>query len=265
MDNRSKEVDLSGIDEPIIENETQFEENSQESNSEYSDSMESNFDNNEINPADFPTNNKRTVSEEEIDYKDKFVESTREASALYFKNQKLNQTIEEASKISEPTEQELIDYAKSLDADYEELDSFSQNIIKRTYISEKRFEKIQNVASESKQIDEWANKVDSFIEDAVDNSKYPTLSTLGTDFKKFAMKESRRGVDLNDLVASFLFSAERNIKQTPRKSVLLSGGNSQAAPIKQAGLNEGQIAMIRQNDPKEYRRLIKSGQINIEI
>jgi hypothetical protein len=81
------------------------------------------------------------------------------------------------------------------------------------------------------------------------------------------MKESRRGVDLDDLVASFLFSAERSLKQgTPqKKSVLLSGGNSQAAPIKSAGINDTQAAFIRENDPKEYRRLIKSGQINIDL
>ena len=44
-----------------------------------------------------------------------------------------------------------------------------------------------------------------------------------------------------------------------------TGGNSQAAPQKAAGLTDAQVAMIRESDPKEYRRLIKSGQINIEI
>lgn len=263
MDNRNKTVDLSGIDEPIIENETQFEENQEADSSNYSEDMESNFDDNQIDSPNIKGNNQGL--EDQVDYKDKFVESTREASALYFKNQKLNQTIEEAASIPEPTEAELIAYAKTMDAEYDELDSFSQNVIKRTYISEKRFERIQSVASESKKIDEWSNKVDTFIEDAVDNSKYPSLNTLGADFKKFAMKETRRGVDLDDLVASFLFSAERSMKQTPRKSVLLSGGNSQAAPQKAAGLTDAQVAMIRENDPKEYRRLIKTGQINIEI
>jgi len=264
MDNRFREeVDLSSLDEPIVEYETQFEENTEENSTDYSEDMESNFDDSQTDNSDFPRNNQRPT--QEVDYKEKFTESTREASALYFKNQKLNQTIEEASKIAEPTQEELTAYAKSIGADYDDLDEFSQNMVKRTYINEKRFEKIQNVASESKKVDEWANNVDSFIEDAVDNSKYPSLATLGADFKKFAMKESRRGVDLDDLVASFLFSAERNLKQTPRKSVLLSGGNSQAVPQRQAGLSEQQVAMIRENDPKEYRRLIKSGQINIEI
>lgn len=263
MDNRNKEFDLSGIDEPIVENEPQFEENNQEYSEENSEDLESNFDNNQANITNIPSNNQRP--EEEIDYKDKFVESTREASALYFKNQKLNQVIEEAANIAEPTLDEMRDYAKLKKADYDDLDEFSQNVLMTNYINEKRFEKILNVAQESKQIDAWATKVDSFIEDAVDNSKYPSLNSLGADFKKFAMKESRRGVDLDDLVASFLFSAERSIKQAPKKSVLLSGGNSTAAPIKSAGINDKQAAFIRENDPKEYRRLIKSGQINIEI
>ena len=106
------------------------------------------FDDNQIDSSNLPRNNQRPS--EEVDYKDKFVESTREASALYFKNQKLNQTIEEAAQIAEPTQEELTAYAKSIGADYEDLDEFSQNMVKRTYINEKRFEKIQNVASESK-------------------------------------------------------------------------------------------------------------------
>lgn len=263
MDNRNREFDLSSIDEPIVENETQFEENDQENSEDYSDNMESNFDNNQTDDSNITTNNQRP--EEEIDYKDKFVESTREASALYFKNQKLNSVIEEASLIGDPTIDELKEFAKQTGADYEDLDEFSQNILKRTYINEKRFEKIQNVAKESKQIDEWANRVDTFIEDAVDKSKYPSLNSLGQDFKKFAMKESRRGVDLDDLVASFLFSAERSMKLPPRKSVLLSNGNSMAAPQPNAGISDQQAAFIRENDPKEYRRLIKTGQINIEV
>jgi len=265
MDNRTREFDLSSIDEPIVENETQFEENNQENTEDYSDNLESNFDNNQANITNIKSDNKRPS--EEVDYKDKFVESTREASALYFKNQKLNQVIEEAANIAEPTQEELVSYAKSRGAEYDDLDEFSQNILKDTLINNRRFEKIQNVAQESKQIDAWANSVDTFIEDAVDNSKYPSLGSLGQDFKKFAMKESRRGVDLDDLVASFLFSAERSLKQgTPqKKSVLLSGGNSQAAPIKSAGISDTQAAFIRENDPKEYRRLIKSGQINIDL
>jgi len=243
LDNRNrKELDLSSLDETIQE-EASLENENETTNYE---------DNNTL------------FEEPQIDYKEKFTESTREASALYFKNQKLNQTIEEAASIAEPTLEELKFYAKSKGAEYDDLDEFSQNILKDTLINTRRFEKIQNVASESKRIDEWANSVDSFIEKSVDSGEYPSLNSLGSEFKKFAMKESRRGVDLNDLVASFLFSAERSIKQTPRKSVLLTGGNSSAVPSK-SGLSETQVAMIRETNPKEYRRMIKSGEINLEI
>ena len=242
LDNRNRqELDLSSLDEEIVD-DAQV--------SDFEEPKESLFEN---------------VEQNQIDYKEKFTESTREASALYFKNQKLNKTIEEASLIGEPTIEELRQFAKETGADYDELEEFSQNILKRTYINEKRFEKIQNVAKESKQIDDWSESVDSFIEKSIDNGEYPSLNSLGADFKKFAMKESRRGVDLNDLVASFLFSAERSLKQTPKKSVLLSGGNSSAVPAQSAGLNENQIAILRETNPKEYRRMIKTGQINLEI
>lgn len=241
LDNRNRqELDLSSLDEEVIDDSPSLEK---EENEEPFENIEQN----------------------QIDYKEKFTESTREASALYFKNQKLNKTIEEASLIGEPTIDELKKFAKETGADYDELEEFSQNILKRTYINEKRFEKIQNVAKESKQIDEWSESVDSFIEKSIDNGEYPSLNSLGSDFKKFAMKETRRGVDLNDLVASFLFSSERSLKQSPKKSVLLSGGNSSAVPSQSSGLNENQVAILRETNPKEYRRMIKSGQINLEI
>ena len=81
----------------------------------------------------------------EIDYKEKFSESSREASALYFKNQKLTETIDEASKMPEPTIEELKEYANTQGADYDELDTFSQNILKKTLTNERKMEKIQSV------------------------------------------------------------------------------------------------------------------------
>jgi len=243
MDNRNrKEIDFSILDKEVQNEEIQNEEKTEEVN--------------DNNTTSFDQNN--------IDYKEKFTESTREASALFFKNQKINKTIEEASLIIDPSLDELKNYAKEKGADYEDLDTFTQNILKDTYINAKRFEKIQNLTTESKRIDEWANTVDNFIEKSIDSGEYPTLNSLGLDFKKFAMKESRRGIDLNDLVASFLFSAERNLKQTPKKSVLLTGGNSSAVPTK-TNISEDQVAMLRETNPKEYRRMIKSGQINLEI
>lgn len=200
----------------------------------------------------------------EIDYKEKFSESSREASALYFKNQKLTETIDEASKMPEPTIEELKEYANTQGADYDELDTFSQNILKKTLTNERKMEKIQSVTEESKKIDVWAKKVDEYIETAVDDGKYPSLNTFSNEFKRFAMKESRRGLDLDDLVASFLFNAEKDVSKS-RKSLLLSGGNSSAVPPKPKGLTEDQVARIRERDPKEYRRLIKAGKINIEI
>lgn len=200
----------------------------------------------------------------EIDYKEKFSESSREASALYFKNQKLTETIDEASKMPEPTIEELKEYANTQGADYDELDTFSQNILKKTLTNERKMEKIQSVTEESKKIDVWAKKVDDFIESAIDDGKYPTLNSLSPEFRKFAMKEARRGTDLDDLVASFLFNAEKDVSKS-RKSLLLSGGNSSAVPPKPKGLTEDQVARIRERDPKEYRRLIKAGKINIEI
>jgi hypothetical protein len=128
----------------------------------------------------------------------------------------------------------------------------------------KDLEKIQSVTEENKKIDVWAEKVDAFIEDAVDNGKYPSLASLGKEFRRFAMKEPRRGTDLDDLVASFLYTAEKVVPRNKR-SLLLSGGKGSVVTPKPAGLTEEQVARIRERDPKEYRRLIKAGKINLEL
>jgi hypothetical protein len=265
MDNRTREeFDMSILDEAveIPEVETAIE-------SEELDIEEEIQEEEEVAPT--PQKPKEEVKVQplidtpEVDYKEKYTESTREAQALFFKNQKLTETIGEADSMSEPTAEELKAYARVQGAEYDDLDTFSQNILKRTFINEKKFDLIKNVANESKKIDEWSKKVDNFIEESIDNSSYPSLNSLGTDFKKFSMKESRRGLDLNDLVSSFLYNNDKAKKNDSPSSVLLSGGNSQAAPIKPAGLNENDIAIIRQKNPREYKRMIKSGEIDLEI
>lgn len=265
MDNRNKQdINLDDIDilpDPTPEPELETD-NPEPTPTPQKDQEIPGFDDEEEIEDD--SEEEPTPKEPEEPIEKKLTDVSREATALHFKNKKLVDTIEEASKMPEPTTEELKAYAKTQGADYDELDEFSQNILKKTYLNEKRLEKIQSVTEESKAIDAWAKKVDTFIEESVDAGKYPSLASLGKEFRRFAMKETRRGVDLNDLVASFLYSADRVIPKN-KKSLLLGGGNGSAVPPKPTGLSEDDVARIREKDPKEYRRLIKAGKINIEL
>lgn len=214
---------------------------------------------------------KKEVKEEDDEDENKILkknlsDSTREAMNLHFKNEKLNETIEEAANLPEPTEAELKEYATKQGAEWDELDVFSRNILRNSLVNDRRFEKIRSVQQESKRVDAWSKKVDAFIEDSVDTGKYPSLSTHDADFKKYVMKESRVGLDLNDLAASFLFGLDSTPARPKKKSLLLPSTSGQGGgEAVRKGLNESQVAFIRTHDPRKYRELIKSGKINLSI
>ena len=259
MDNRKKEnleAIVENIDIPqetpieeLVEVETPLEE------AEPQDNV----------PEEVEPQKPAPAKKQDVDYKEKYSQSSREASALFFKNQKISQVIEEATKIPEPNEEELRSYAKEQGAEFDELDQFSKNILKKTYLSEKRFQKIEVAHQESKKVDDWVDKVDDFIGSEDAQNKYPSLSTYDDEFRKYCLKEQRRGMDLEDLVASFLFNIEKNPPVQNRKSLFNSRGNGSNTPVVKAKPTSEDAINLRNRNQKEYMRAIKSGKLDIEI
>lgn len=205
-----------------------------------------------------------TPKEPEIDYREKFKASSQEALALHFKNEKLVDTIDEAEAMPEPTEDEVRAYALSKGAEYDELDDLTKGVLKDTLWTNKRFNKISEANKEAKNIKDWVAKVDHFVDTPEAVNKYPELLDNAEDFRAFAIKPSRRGMDLEDLATAFLYG----LAQTPvkrNKGASLNESHGGGAEPKPQGITEDQARSIRVNDPKEYRRLIKEGKIKIEI
>jgi len=194
----------------------------------------------------------------EVDYKDRYTESSREAMVLFSKNKKITETIDAAAKIEDVSDAEVEAYARAHGTDPEYMDEITKSMLKDTLVNKKRFDKIQEVVAESKKIDEWAGKVDEYIESEDTTQKYPVLEDSVDEFKSFAMKPSRRGMDFDDLTASFLFSKKPKAK---KKGSLLLNGNSVKAPAKPKGLTAEDLAVLRRKDPREYKRVILSGQL----
>jgi len=204
------------------------------------------------------------VKQPEIDYKEKFKESSKEALTLHFKNQKITETIDEAANLPEPTEDEVREYAKEQGEEYEDLTDLTKAIMKDTLLNKRRFEKINEANKESKDINAWVGKVDHFLETPETITKYPDLMDNAEDFRSFALKQSRRGTDLEDLATSFLYGLSQSPVKKNKGSLLMTTGGGGVEP-KPAGIDEEQAKVIRVNNPKEYRRLIKQGKIKIEI
>jgi len=215
-----------------------------------------------------PKKKLKKEEKEETDYKRKYSDSSREASALYFKNKTMTDTIESASALPDPTEAELVVYAREQGAVFEDLDDFSQNILKKTLINERKFGMIHEATIANKEVDNWSRKVDEFTNSAEILAKYPSIGENDVDFKKYAMKEARRGTDLNDLVASFLFNMQGD-NATPKKpakkgSLLLSRGGGEGTP-KPSKLTAEDVRIIRNKDPKRYKQLIKDGKVGMDV
>jgi hypothetical protein len=200
------------------------------------------------------------------DYKEKYQESSKESLTQYFKNKKLTSVIEEANNLPEPSEDELIVFARSKGTNYDDLDDFSKAILKETLWNKNKTNKINEVVIESREIDVWADKVDVFANSVETIAKYPLIEENADEFKKFCMKSARRGMDLEDLSTSFLYGLSN---MTPKKvvkgSMLLSGGSSGGKEEKPVGITDEDARNIRTTNPKEYRRLVKAGKIKIEI
>jgi len=201
----------------------------------------------------------------ETDYKEKFTESSREAMSLHFKNEKLNSLLSGDLEVEVPTEEELRKYAKENDADFDELDTFSKNILKKTLITEKKEAKRALAYEEIKKLDTWANKVEAFVVSEENVAKYPSLEGQEEDFKKFCMKDTQRGVDFNLLVASFLYESEQAPAPKKKGSLFLTRSNGRAEPPRPVGITASEAETIRLTDPKRYRVLIKTKKINIEV
>ncbi len=199
------------------------------------------------------------------DVEERYKESSKEATSLYFKNKKITDTIAEASSMADPTEDELRDYAKEMGEDLDNLDNFAKNLLKNSLKNERRFSKINSVVEQSKEIERWLDTVDTFAGSEATLNKYPSLANNAEAFRKYASREQRRGMDLEDLVASFLFNlkTERPVRGD-NKSLLLDRGNGRNQPTAPTKMDEGDAIALRNKDQKAYKKAIKDGKIDIK-
>lgn len=192
---------------------------------------------------------------------ERYKEAGQEAMILNSKNKKILDTIEEAENLPEPSKEELEEYARQMGENYEDLDIFAQNMLKENLQNKKRFGKIFGLVAEEKQVAQWINTVQTFIEQEDTLQKYPDIEANSEEFIKYASKKSHVNVDLDTLVAGFMWKLSKQ-PTAPKKNVLLprsKGGQGQPQPKKPVALTEDDAKRIRSKDPKRYKQLIKAG------
>ena len=196
-------------------------------------------------------------NKETPDYKKKFIENQREAIILASKNKKLNEAIDNASKIAEPTKEELVaEYPE-----WEDMSTTEQRLAKDTLISKRRFSLIQDANKESHDIEAWNIKVDEYLIDPQTLIANPELEGKTEDFRLFAMKQSRRGIPFEDLVKAFLYDESKIPKKTGKMIEEGAGGDNHKPKPVSDKISLEQARILRVTDYKKYSELLRDGRI----
>lgn len=186
-------------------------------------------------------------------------ESTRESQVLFLKNRKIQEAIEQAGQLPEPTEDEL----KVEFSDWDELSPVEQKLAKDNLWNKRKFDAIATVSQEGKDIDAWNNKVDEFVDDPKTLVNNPELEGKVESFKSFAMKPSRRGLDLPDLVLAFNGELIKN-RPEPKKGQMFPTGS--AGPNEKPKENNGILSLeqgnaLRETNYKLWKEKLMTGKI----
>jgi hypothetical protein len=196
------------------------------------------------------------------DYRKKFTESTREAQVLRAKNKKLQEAIQNAGSLPEPTEQEL----QAEFPEWEEMTATERRLAKDSILNRRRFDAINSAALEGKNIDEWNQKVDEFVDDPKTLIANPELEGKQEEFKRFSAKPTRRGLDFDDLVLAFLGDVQKN-RPAPKKGSMFpsgSAGPNDTMKPKDNRLSIEEASVLMQTDYKKYKEYLMAGKIKME-
>lgn len=189
-------------------------------------------------------------------------ESQRESLVNKARNEQLTKKIREAANVN-VTDEELKAEAEKEGLDFELLDNFQKSMLKRTILAERKFSTVSEVVIEEDRVNEWAGKVDAWLDTIEDDPKFKRLKGHEAAFKNFAMIETRRGLGFEDLARSFLFDLPEE-KKKHKGSVLLRGGGGEKTPRKK-GLSEDDTVAMRKVQPGRLTDLMKRGKVKIDI
>jgi len=195
--------------------------------------------------------------QDEEDYKEKFIQSTREAQVLFHKNKKLNDAMDQANQVLPPTDEEL----KKEYSDWDIMSDFEKKMGRESLVNTRRFNAIDEVVKDSKREEAWKSKIDTFLDDPTNLVKNPALEGKQDDFKSFASKPSRRGLDFEDLIASYLYKADQAKPKKKKGSSLLSKSTSQKIKPKSGKLTSEQGRALRETDYSKWKEMLKADKI----
>lgn len=219
-----------------------------------------------------PTDEKEVVEEEpkeetkeepeeikekpQTDYKKKWVESSREGLILHEKNKKLNESVDQAFNLPEPTEEEM----QKEYSDWDILDDFQKKLAKQSFDANRKLKMIHESTLVEKTAQKWNEEVDKYLEEPATLTTTPELAGKEEEFKLFATRPSRRGVSFETLVSAFLHDFEK--ENPPKRGQMFEKGTSTVDKNpKDDKISLEEAEKIRTTDYKKYKELLMADKI----
>lgn len=208
----------------------------------------------ESTPEEKPDFNQEPEPQPEIDYKQKFAESTRESQILLAKVKQLEEKLGKVAGDEIPAEREL----QKLYPDWEMMSELEKKLAEKTLILDRRIGKIEQEREAAREEAEWEGRLEEFLEKAKILESYPELDGREKEFREFARKPTHRGVDLNILADAFLYKEKGGIMPKSKKgSVLEPGrGGPRQEPPKKKKMTPEELSILRKTDFKKYKQII---------
>lgn len=198
-----------------------------------------------------------------VDYKDKFVQSQREAILLAERNKQKDAHLSKLTSKDAPTDDEM----RSLYPWWDDpnVDTSTRDFYKEQAARDKQLKQTQNLAMTLSERLEFQEKLDEFIYEPP--TEFKGLKGKESEFKRFAKKKDNIGLPLETLAKAFLFDVSDDLppQHTPTLTPGLengTGGPRQAPKPKKVSSEEART--LRETNYREYKRLLEAGQIETE-
>lgn len=199
---------------------------------------------------------------EEVDYKKKFSESSREAQKIIAKNRKLSQAIDDANEIPDPTDEEM----SSEFADWDIMSDTEKKLATEAIISKRYRQRIAQAREETKRIEKWNESVDAFLDDPKTLMSNPLLEGKVDEFRVFASEESHTNVPFDLLVKSFLYDKATQKKSNKGKMMETgTGGPNDKAKQKGDTITLEEAHRLMKTNYAKYKQYLLSGKIKNNI
>jgi hypothetical protein len=192
----------------------------------------------------------------QADYKQKFVDSQREAILL---NERLKQERtrnELLTKQDTPTDEAM----RQVYPEWDQLDDYNKRVLIKQEATNMRTAKLELELAEARE----ERKLDAEIDSLLDSTdpKLTKLQGREAEFRRFAKKPANKGISAETLARAFLFDAEEAPAPAPAPTTrpsLEKGSGGPKEPAKPEGMTLEEEAELMKADPGRYAELIRKG------